>query len=310
MNKPDAISRNTVSELQGVETAMNTIYKSASTEAIAKGDAFFDTFKDEWDTNAAALAAGTLSLAAWMAWANKKFKSKHFKNLIADMATLIVSVDATSLQLINNTRFGILAYAHNYTGYTLTNNYKLSFSLMNAQTVALLQQGKSPILPVLSVQKRKTTKWVNDKIRREVAAGMLQGESVQKISRRLTNVTNMSKTAAIRNARTACTCAENTGRQTAYEEAAKQGLELKKRWLCTVDARTRSSHAHLDGELVPYNKPFSNGLRFPGDPQGRPEEVYNCRCTMVTVDPLGDSGLRRVGKDVKPHKTFKEYMEG
>lgn len=139
---------------------------------------------------------------------------------------------------------------------------------------------------------------------------MLQGESVQKITRRLVNVTSMSKTAAIRNARTACTCAENTGRQTAYEEAARKGLILQKRWLCTVDARTRSSHAHLDGETVPYNERFSNGLRFPGDPQGRPEEVYNCRCTLATVDPLSDAGMRRVGKDVKPYKTFTEYMEG
>jgi hypothetical protein len=28
------------------------------------------------------------------------------------------------------------------------------------------------------------------------------------------------------------------------------------------------------------DKPFSNGLMFPGDWRGRPEEVYNCRCTL------------------------------
>lgn len=308
--KNDKISHNTATELQGVETALDTIYKEVSSEVMAKGDAFFDTFKKEWDTKAAALASGTLTFAAWMTWANKKFKSKQFKQLIADMSLYIISADATALQLIDAKRLNILAFAHNFTGYTLTNQHNVSFSLMNKQTVALLQRGKTPLLPVLNVQKRKTTKWVDKKIRREVAAGMLQGESVQKIARRLMNVTGMSETAAIRNARTACTCAENTGRQTAYEEAAKQGLILQKRWLCTVDARTRSSHARLDGETVPYNERFSNGLRFPGDPQGRPEEVYNCRCTLVTVDPLSDDGMRRVGKDVKPYKTFTEYMEG
>mgnify|MGYP006967240566 CR=1 FL=1 len=36
-----------------------------------------------------------------------------------------------------------------------------------------------------------------------------------------------------------------------------------------------------DSETKGVDGKFSNGLAFPGDPNGRPEEVYQCRCTMA-----------------------------
>ena len=61
------------------------------------------------------------------------------------------------------------------------------------------------------------------------------------------------------------------------------GIKLKKRWVATLDSRTRHTHAMLDGEQVAQDKKFSNGCRFPGDPQGPPWEIYNCRCTLIAA---------------------------
>ena len=60
----------------------------------------------------------------------------------------------------------------------------------------------------------------------------------------------------------------------------------EKVWLATDDSRTRHSHREADGQRVPLSSPFTVGgfnLTFPGDPSGPPQEVINCRCTILSV---------------------------
>lgn len=82
-------------------------------------------------------------------------------------------------------------------------------------------------------------------------------------------------------ARTEVISASNAGSR----YAAKQtGLELEKEWVATADDRTRDTHAEVDGQRVPIDEPFKVGgseLMFPGDPNGEPGEVIQCRCTEV-----------------------------
>jgi SPP1 gp7 family putative phage head morphogenesis protein len=59
-------------------------------------------------------------------------------------------------------------------------------------------------------------------------------------------------------------------------------------WIATADERTRDSHAQLDGTTIPVDGEFDNGCAFPGDPDGPPEEVINCRCTLGYADEPGD----------------------
>lgn len=60
----------------------------------------------------------------------------------------------------------------------------------------------------------------------------------------------------------------------------KQGGLTTKIWVAVLDSETRDSHAVADGEEVPIDTAFSNGLLFPGDPAGDPAEVINCRCVV------------------------------
>lgn len=87
----------------------------------------------------------------------------------------------------------------------------------------------------------------------------------------------------------AAVSAQGAMKDEGHEATGKLLWELEKEWMATLDGRTRHSHAVLDGEHVPNNKKFSNGCRFPGDPQGPAAEVYNCRCTLVAFLPDVDT---------------------
>lgn len=64
--------------------------------------------------------------------------------------------------------------------------------------------------------------------------------------------------------------------------ADSEEYEMEKQWIAIEDKRTRRSHSHqgVDGERIDIDQPYSNGLMFPGDPQGDIEEIANCRCTQ------------------------------
>ena len=70
----------------------------------------------------------------------------------------------------------------------------------------------------------------------------------------------------------------------AASQAAVEADYAFKRWLSASDADVRDSHAAVNGEVVPVDEVFSNGLAYPGDPSGPPEEVINCRCVLVGED--------------------------
>jgi len=66
-----------------------------------------------------------------------------------------------------------------------------------------------------------------------------------------------------------------------HEAASQSGVLLFKEWVSSMDARTRDAHVAMNGETVPMDEPYSNGLMAPGDPEGDADQVVNCRCNEV-----------------------------
>lgn len=70
----------------------------------------------------------------------------------------------------------------------------------------------------------------------------------------------------------------------AVAEAARQtvGPKARKRWVVT-SGNPRASHAMMDGEEVPIDETFSNGMMWPGSYDGDVDEVAGCQCELEIV---------------------------
>jgi SPP1 gp7 family putative phage head morphogenesis protein len=146
----------------------------------------------------------------------------------------------------------------------------------------------------------RITEWINDKafkfakqitddtekmLREQLEEANANGEDIDQIMRRVSNVFDISETGyrAEMIARTETISAANAGTLEGYKQT---GLVNQKQWLTAEDERTREWHADADGQTVDIDEPFDVGgeeLDFPGDPNGSPENIINCRCCVTSV---------------------------
>ena len=142
-------------------------------------------------------------------------------------------------------------------------------------------QLESKISKGLYTRLGEDVKLLKKRITSEVSRGISTGMTYAQVATQLKNQTRIGYNKAIRIARTEGHRIQTTATMDAMKSAKDIGADVVKQWDATLDARTRSSHAKVDGEIREIDKPFSNGLMFPGDPNGRPEEVINCRCALL-----------------------------
>lgn len=214
---------------------------------------------------------------------DRTLMDSRFKALTETTAAQLANVNKTALAYVNGELPEVYSINYNALSQSVDGVGGYSFALVDADTVKNLATTDKSLLPYKQLDEKADIRWNVKKMNAEVLQGILQGDPMDKIASRLSKVTDMNETAAIRNARTMVTGAENKGRQDSYARATADGIILAKEWISTNDSRTRHSHAMLDGAIVDQDKKFDNGLMFPGDPNGRPEEVYNCRCSVAAV---------------------------
>jgi SPP1 gp7 family putative phage head morphogenesis protein len=183
---------------------------------------------------------------------------------------------------------------------------KLAYGVLDRKAVAKTLQ-----TPLDKIALQNNATQVTAKIRSSLAQGIARGMGINDISKLIRKDLEQNANNSVRIARTETTRVMNSSRSDSMEHAEKRGLKLKKVWVATLDDRTRDGHADIDGEEVDIDKPFSNGLMYPGDPAGDAEEVINCRCTMITqVEGLDDvKDKRRIDGRVVPYKTFDDWYK-
>ena len=278
----DKAHRLTDEKLEEMEKRLSAIYSRAEKEIQKTADEYFSKFAKQDEAKRKLVEQGKLTEEEYTKWRKGKVMyGKRFTEMKEQCAKQLLNVNQTALAYVNGELPEVYAINYNALAGSVDGVGGYSFTLVDADTVRNLAVTDTSLLPYKEIDPKKDIPWNMKKINAETLQGILQGESMDDIAKRLRNVQEMNKTQAIRSARTIVTGAENKGRQDSYARAEADGIILQKEWLSTNDGRTRHSHAMLDGAIVDQDKKFENGLMYPGDPSGRPEEVYNCRCTLV-----------------------------
>lgn len=131
------------------------------------------------------------------------------------------------------------------------------------------------------------TKFEIREIARLVKAGFKEGEAKTRARASATEYSDRLKEARAKTiARTEIQIAQNEGRYEGWKQASEAGYvdpSSTKTWIIARDERTCPICLELDGETVPWNGIFSNGME-------RPVAHPNCRCTMIINYP--DRGTR------------------
>ena len=237
-------------------------------------------------------------------------RGEHFKALQRRVAERYTEANETAVRYVNDATPGIYSLNRNYSAYTIEKVAgNVGFDLWDEQTVRRLIVDNPEVMPYYPPEKALKRgidlAYGKKQISASVTSSILQGKSIPRIAKDLqTRIPDMNKASAIRTARTAVTGAQNAGRMDSYVAAEKMGIKVRKEWLATIDGRTRHSHAMLDGKVVDKDKKFENGCMFPGDPNGAPDETYNCRCTLIAaVDGVDTSTAQRRARNADTGQT-------
>lgn len=278
-------------ELRKLEKRLAKEYRQAADEMHKKTVEYFERFAYEDAVRSEKVINGELSEAAWENWREKEMLvGKQWKAMSESLADDCKNVNSVARAMIEAHSFDIYALNFNFGTYEaeMLSGVDTAFTLYNREAIARMARKNPRLLPKPGkkiseyIREGKAKRWAKKQIQSVATQGILQGESIPKIAKRLANeVADSNMKSAVRNARTMTTSAENGGRLDSYRRAKEYGIGLRKTWQSTQDSRTRDTHRALNNETVDIEEEFSNGLMFPGDTDGEPSEVYNCRCTMV-----------------------------
>lgn len=278
--------KETEEALSALETRIERVYKEQKREAGRKLKSFMQDFEEKNGKKKKSLEAGKITQDQYDAWLKgQMFQQKWFKEMVNQFSEDMTLADVKAISMVKGFMPEAYAINRNFGAFEAEKGALVdtSFTLYDAHTVENLVKNRPRLLPDPSPDIPKELRWHQIKITNAIRDGILQGESIPNIAKRLEAVTDMDHNAAIRNARTATTGAQNAGRVDSYKDAEKLGIQMEQQWVATLDSRTRDRHRIMDGEKVKPGEKFSNNCRYPGDPAGEAGEIYNCRCTLIGV---------------------------
>ena len=280
--------------IRAMEKRINKIYRQATREMAAKCDDYFRRFDVKDKLKRDEMKAGLITQKEYAEWRKgQMIVGERWLKMRNQLAQDMHNTNVIARSIVDGYMPEVYAINHDYATYLVeaASGINTSYTLYNREAVENIMRDNPRLLPMpgKELSKRiaadKDVLWNNQQIQSVMLQGILQGESIPNLARRLrTEVNDRNRKASIRNARTMATTAEITGRLDAFNRAESKGIKMQKTWVATLDGRTRHWHRELDGVTIPNDEAFVteySELMYPGDRAGDPADIYNCRCTMI-----------------------------
>lgn len=301
-------------QIAQLEYKLQNHYIEATAEMMQKQETFLKVYDrekgrldDELRTMKISKAEHKKKMAEYV------YKKEWFDGMIESLTNGAVTADQHAMDMINRELPRIYAENYNFGTYQVEAGLKINtnFNLMDENTLRNLLINNPDLLPKAKFDPAKDARWNKQKFNSVITQSIMQGEGIEAMTARLQSVMGMNERSASRSARTAATAAQNAGRQQSYERMKDHGIDVRKQWMATLDKHTRDTHRREDGEIVNIDEDFPNtGLQYPGDPDGEPAEVYNCRCTMIASFEEIDMDKAMRFDRFEFDETYEDWKEG
>ena len=280
-------------KLEEMGKRLSAIYSRAEKEIQQTADEYFSKFAKQDEAKRKLLEQGKITEEEYNKWRKGKVMyGKRFAEMKEQCAKQLLNVNKTAVAYINGELPEVYAINYNALESAVDGVGGYSFTLVDADTVRNLAVTDKSLLPYKEIDPAKDIPWNMKKINAETLQGILQGESMDKIAKRIMNVQEMNKESAIRSARTIVTNAECKGRQDSYKRAKDDGIILRKYWLATYDKRARDWHKeagndYTEEKAIDIDDFFivdGEKMLHPGDAMhgASGHNLYNCRCSIAS----------------------------
>lgn len=196
-----------------------------------------------------------------------------FEPIEKDGSFYLIDVTAAKVKLKKVTR-PIYQQAVRRGGETVITEIGLTvnFDMQASEVLALIENLASRVVRI--------TDTIANALRDTLREGLNASETILQLRDRVASVMGASLGRSLTIARTEIGMAFSGARFAAMKANGIQSHQ----WVSARDQDVREPHQPpLDTEVVALGVPFSNGLLYPLDPEGPPEEVCNCRCIAVAV---------------------------
>ena len=291
------------------------VYRQARTELQDKYIDFLHDHEARVEMYKKQVDAGLLSKSDFDAWMRGQiFQQRQWELRRGQLARAMVDLDKRVLELINERKIEVFADNAEFMLFQIGRDLGAlaSFGEYDRKTFERLILDDPKLLPRLDEE--KDYERYNRIINNCVTQSIIQGETLDQLAKRIGEETEEQAIITMkRNARTAFTCAQAAGRQAGMLYARDtMGIDVKKRWSCIFDDKTRDAHQQLDGKTAEVDEPFESimgPIMYPGDPDAAPANVYNCRCKLSRAYGKYDVKINRVDAMNGERTEARDYRE-